>query len=132
MEKITGAPQTTLVNDFISAIASKDLEKGMKAVQSAGVGNLDMKLYFKLIIAKFRVGMIIRYAPKLTKEMSEDLGKADLEFLQDLVKKDKEGVFRSKTLAVLLSEYENINNAFISELPLELALVKILGEEKAL
>ena len=132
VEKITGAPQTTLVNDFISAIASKDLEKGMKAVQSAGVGNLDMKLYFKLIIAKFRVGMIIRYAPKLTKEMSEDLGKADLEFLQDLVKKDKEGMFRSKTLAILLSEYENIDNAFITELPLELALVKILGEEKAL
>ena len=132
VEKITGAPQTTLVNDFISAIASKDLEKGMKAVQSAGVGNLDMKLYFKLIIAKFRVGMIIRYAPKLTKEMSEDLGKADLEFLQDLVKKDKEGVFRSKTLAVLLEQYQNIDNAFITELPLELALIKILGEEKAL
>ncbi len=29
VEKITGAPKTTLVNDFISAIAEKDLEKGI-------------------------------------------------------------------------------------------------------
>src|SRR3989344_5543354 len=142
VEKITGAPQTSLVNDFISAIASRNLEKGMKAVASAGAGNLDMKLYFKLIIAKFRVGMIMRYAPKLTKEMSEDLGEADVKFLEDLVKKDPErkpgasygagkgDLFRSATLVVLLEQYQNIDNAFIAELPLALALVKILGEEK--
>ena len=124
VEKITGAPKTTLVNDFISAIALKDLERGIATVQKASAENLDMKLYLKLVIQKFRVMIILRYAPKLTDEMAGDLGEADLEFLKNL----KGTLFTSGTLAVLLEAYSNIDNAFISELPLELALVKILGQ----
>ena len=130
VEKITGAPKTILVNDYISAIAEKDLEKGINAVRIASSENLDMKLFFKLIIEKFRVAIILRYAPKLTEEMARDLGEADLEFLQKLVKEDKAGILRSPALAILLSEYQNIDNAFISELPLELALIKILSKDK--
>ena len=129
IEKVTGAPKTTLVNDFISAIAEKNLEKGIGAVQNASAENLDMKLYFKLIIEKFRIAIILRYAPKLERKMAGDLGEADLEFLKNLVKGDKEGMLRSHALAILLEAYQNIDNAFITELPLELALIKILSEK---
>jgi DNA polymerase-3 subunit gamma/tau len=129
VEKITGAPKTILINDYISAIAEMNLEKGIGAVRIAAEGNLDMKLYFKLIIEKFRVAIILRYAPKLKNEMAGDLGEADLAFLQALVKADKVGMLRSPALAILLQEYQNIDNAFIAELPLELALVRILGEK---
>ncbi|MEK7069255.1 MAG: DNA polymerase III subunit gamma/tau, partial [Patescibacteria group bacterium] len=63
VEKITGAPKAILVNDFISAIAEKNVEKGIVAVRKASEINLDMKLYFKLIIEKFRIAIILRYAP---------------------------------------------------------------------
>ena len=129
VEKITGAPKTTLVNDFISAIAEKDLEKGIAAVRKAAGENLDMKLYFKLIIEKFRVAVILKYAPKLEKEMAGDLGEEDLEFLKGLVKKDVEGLLRSKALSILLEAYSDIDRAFVSELPLELALTKIISKE---
>lgn len=129
VEKITGAPKTTLVNDFISAIAEKNLEKGIGAVRTASEANLDMKLYFKLIIQKFRIAIILRYAPKLKDEMAGDLSEADLEFLTALVKEDKDGMLRSPALAVLLEAYQNMDNAFITELPLELALVKIISKE---
>ena len=129
IEKITGAPKTVLVNDFISAIAEKNLEKGISAVQKASEENLDMKLYLKLIVTKFRVAIILRYAPKLTDEMAGDLGESDLNFLQDLVKSDKEGMLRSPALAILLEAYQDIDRAFIAELPLELALVKIISKE---
>lgn len=129
VEKITGAPKTTLVNDFISAIAKKDLEKGIATVRTASEANLDMKLYFKLIIQKFRMAVILRYAPKLKDEMAGDLSEADLEFLGALVKEDKDGILRSPALAVLLEAYQNMDNAFIAELPLELALVKIIAGE---
>jgi len=129
VEKITGAPKTTLVNDYISAIAEKNLEKGIDAVRKAAEDNLDMKLYFKLIIQKFRVAIILRYAPKIQDVMAGDLSETDLEFLKELVKTDKEGMLRSQALSVLLEEYQNIDNAFISELPLELALVKILEDK---
>src|SRR3989344_2577709 len=128
-EAITGAPKTTLVNDFISAIATKDLPKGIKAVQSASEANLDMRLYLKLIIQKFRTAIILRYAPKLEAGMAGDLSETDLKFLQTLVKEDSSGMLRSPALSILLEAYRNIDNAFIAELPLELALVKIVGKE---
>ncbi|MBI5139312.1 DNA polymerase III subunit gamma/tau [Candidatus Nomurabacteria bacterium] len=130
IEKITGAPKTTLVNNFISAIATKNLEEGIKTVRKASEENLDMKLYLKLIIQKFRIAIIIRYAPKLEGELAKDLSSEDLDFLKTLVKEDKEGKIRSKALSILLSAYQNIDNAFIAELPLELALVEILGQDK--
>jgi len=129
IEKITGAPKTTLVNDFISSIALEDLENGIKTVRIAGAENLDMKLYFKLIIQKFRMALIFKYAPKLEDEMKGDLGEEDVVFLKDLVKKDKKGRLRSKNLSILLESYNDIDRAFITELPLELALIKILKEE---
>lgn len=129
IESITGAPKTTLVNGFLSAVLKEELEDGIAVVKKASAEGLDMKLFFKLIITKFRIAIILRYAPKLKEEFSKDVGEADMEFLSDLVKEDKKGVFRSEALSVLLEEYQNIDNAFIPELPLELALVKILEKE---
>ncbi|MBI2630974.1 DNA polymerase III subunit gamma/tau [Candidatus Nomurabacteria bacterium] len=142
IEKITGAPKTILVNDLLSAIASKDLEKGMITIRTASDANLDIKLYFKLLIQKFRMAIIMRYAPKLEEEMIGDLSETDMEFVKKLVKEDpersrqggtdgasKKHLFTSSTLAVLLEAYQQMDNAFIAELPLELALVKILGQD---
>jgi DNA polymerase-3 subunit gamma/tau len=129
IEKITGAPKTTLVNNFIQALAEKNIEKGIETVKQASEENLDIKLFFKLIIDKFRVAIILRYAPKIEEEMAEDLSKEDLEFLRGLVKEDKAGVLRSGALSILLEEYQNIDSAFISQLPLELALIRIAGEK---
>ena len=130
VEKITGAPKSVLVNDFISAVVEKDIEKGLRTIKLASEENLDMKLFFKLIIEKFRLAIILRYAPKLKDEMAGDLSEADIAFLEGVVKADKDGMMRSVALSVLLEAYQNIDNAFIAELPLELALIRILGQDK--
>src|SRR3989338_2774681 len=129
VEKITGAPKTTLVNDFIYAIAKRNLEQGIMTVRKASEENLDIKLYFKLIIQKFRMAIILRYAPKIKDKMVGDLRETDLKFLKELVINDKDGMLRSPALAILLEEYQNIDNAFIMELPLELALVRIISKD---
>ena len=61
--------------------------------------------------------------------MAGDLGEEDLKFLKGLVSADKEGLLRSKALSILLESYSDIDRAFVSELPLELALVKIISKE---
>lgn len=139
VEKITGSPKTKLVNDFISAILQKEIEKGIEVVKNASEDNLDMKLFLKLIIQKFRIAIILKYAPKLENQMASELSETDSEFLKSLVKTDpksptsdgtsKNALLHSSTLAILLDAYKNIDNAFISELPLELALVKILEQK---
>jgi len=130
IENITGSPKTTLVNNFISAIVENKLEDGIVTVRNASEDNLDMKLYLKLIIQKFRIAIILKYAPKLEGEMAKDLSEEDLNFLMKIIKEDKIGTLRSPTLAILLEAYQNIDKAFVSELPLELALIKILSVEK--
>lgn len=129
IEAITGAPKTELINGFLSALVEKNVEKGIEAVRSASSLNLDMKLFLKLIIQKLRMAIIMRYAPKLEETMAGDLGKEDLEFIKSLIKEDKAGMLRSHALSVLLSAYQDIDRAFITELPLELALVEIVGEK---
>ena len=130
VEKITGAPKTTLVNDFISSIATGNLEQGIAVVQKSASEGMDMKLFAKLLIQKFRMAVILKYAPKLEEEMAGDLSQEDLVFLKGLVGGDKKGMLRSPALSILLEAYQNIDKAFIQELPLELALIKILGEDK--
>ncbi len=130
IEKITGAPKTILVNNFLISIVERNIDIGIKTVRTASTDNLDMKLYLKLIIQKLRMAIILRYAPKIEKEMTGDLSEEDLKFIKELVEKDKNNMLRSGTLATLLEAYQNIERAFISELPLELALIKILAIEK--
>ena len=130
IEAITGAPKTLLVDQFLTALVEKNIENGMATIRKASADNLDIKLFFKLIIEKFRLAIILRYAPKMAESMTGELGENDIKFLQNLIKADKAGVLRSLGLSVLLAEYQNIDNAFITELPLELALVQIIGEEK--
>ncbi|MEK7569756.1 MAG: DNA polymerase III subunit gamma/tau [Patescibacteria group bacterium] len=124
VEEITGAPKTALVNDFLSALSGKDLEKGMGVVKKAGKENLDMKLYLKLIIERLRFALMLKYAPKMETEIKNDLSEDDLKFLKSL----PAGSLNSKTLVALLDAYQNLDRAFIPELPLELALVKLLGD----
>jgi DNA polymerase-3 subunit gamma/tau len=125
VEKITGAPKTTLVNELLTAIATENLEDGIATVGKASLENLDMKLFLKLIIQKFRMAVILRYAPKLEKQMAGDLSEDDILFLKGFEKKE---MFNSATLSALLEAYQNIDRAFVPELPLELALVKILKQ----
>ena len=130
VEKITGAPKTTLVNEYIAAITGRDLEAGIQTIRKAAEANLDMKLFLKLTIAKFRMAVILKSAPKLEDTLAGDLSGEDIVFLKELAAKDepgKKGMIHSDTLMTLLHAYQDVDRAFISELPLELALIKTLG-----
>jgi DNA polymerase III gamma/tau subunit len=117
------------VNDFIEAIVDSDIQKGFTTIRSAAGQNLDIKTYLKLILQKMRFALLLRFAPAM-EEISEDMTPTDLDFLKALVKKDK-GMISSKTLLVILESYESIDRAFIKELPLELALIKILNKDQS-
>lgn len=125
----TGAPSRTLVEDFLTAIATNDIEKGFKAIRSANGENMDMEVYLKIIISNLRYALILRYVPKMKEEIAEKISESDLEFLVNLVAL-KSPYISSNTLSVLLGAYQKIRTSFIKELPLELALVEILEVEK--
>ncbi|OHB09371.1 MAG: DNA polymerase III, subunit gamma and tau [Candidatus Zambryskibacteria bacterium RIFCSPLOWO2_02_FULL_39_26] len=122
---VTGAPAVELVHGVISAIAYMDLKMGLDNVEKAVSQNIDMSVFLKLILHTTRAVMLVRFgAGNIVKD---DFSEKEFIFVNDLAKKD--GIFSSAILFELLTAYENTTGAYISQLPLELALVKIIGEK---
>jgi DNA polymerase-3 subunit gamma/tau len=129
IEEITGAPHTTLVDDFLKSIAEKDIEKGYECISKASAQNIEMSVYLKMILARLRYTLMLRYAPAQKKYIESILSERDITFITELVASKPEHI-SSGTLSILLSAYQDLRNSAISELPLEMALVKILNVEK--
>lgn len=126
IEKVTGAPSAVLVDEFLLAIKDGDIERGYSAIQRASADNLDMQVYLKMILAKLRFALMLRYAPGMKKTIADSVSVTDMEFIESIIK-DKPKNISSNTLSILLESYQSLRNSVISELPLELALVKILS-----
>ena len=120
---VTGAPAIELVHDVISSIANKDLELGLTSVKKAVSGNIDMSVFLKLILHTARAVLLVRFGAETS--VKGDLSEKEFSFISGLAKKD--GVFSSQTLVELLTAYERTTGAYIPSLPLELALVNIIG-----
>lgn len=130
IEKITGIPKRNLINSFLFSLIENNIEEGLDVIKKIEKENLDVKLFFKLFLQKFRIGIFLKYAPKLEEEIKEELIKEDFEFLKEVISnKEKSLVFNSKNLSILLESYANIDNSFISTMPLEIALIKIIIKE---
>jgi DNA polymerase-3 subunit gamma/tau len=128
VEDITGAPSTALINNFLSALGERDIEDGLSAIHQAAGQNIDMKMYLKLVLKKLRVVLLLKFAENMAKEFMEDMAEDDKKFLISFAGKHGANV-SSTTLVTLLEAYSQIDYAFIPELPLELALVKLINGE---
>lgn len=125
---VTGAPKSELVNDFLRSIDTGDLEIGLKAVRDAGEANIDMNLYLRLILHKMRSVLLLRNFKGGEERIQENMTDTDFNFLKGIAE-NKTSKINSSALEILLSYSDMVMKAYIAELPLELALVKIVGVE---
>ena len=128
VESITGAPDEVLVLDFIEALAKKNIEKALSVIALASKQNVDLKIFIKLIISKFRSILILRYAPEMKKSIEEKVSEKTYSSMNEILNMKSE-IISSKTLARLIESYLDMRLAFIPELPIELAVIDILGEK---
>ena len=121
---VTGAPAIELVHGVVSAIAEKDLLSGLTVVKKAVSQNIDMSVFLKLILHTTRAVMLVRFGAG--NSVKDDLSEKEFEFVSGLAKTGDN--FSSQTLVELLTAYERTTGAYISQLPLELALVTICSK----
>lgn len=126
---VTGAPRENLVNNLLKSIAENDLEKGFLAINEALKSNVDMKIYLKLILNKIRSILLLRYAPEMKTAIENEFSEEDFVFLTRLAE-DKNSKISSRVLARLLETFDSIGRAYLPQLPLELALIDIIGQNK--
>ncbi len=122
---VTGAPSNDLVSDVITGMFKKDLNLSLSAVKKAVNQNIDVSVFLKLILHMARAVLLVRF--KAGNIIKDELPEVEYKFVDELAK--GEGSFSSGDLVELLTAYEKTNGAYIPSLPLELALVNIIGEK---
>jgi DNA polymerase-3 subunit gamma/tau len=127
VEELTGAPTMEFIKELLQALSDKSLANGLASIERASAQNADMRIVLKLVIVYLRYILLLRYAPEMKDIIRERVGETELQFLKELLK-TKSDALSSKTLARLLDAYQAMRVAFIPEVPLELALIDILGQ----
>jgi DNA polymerase-3 subunit gamma/tau len=128
VESVVGAPRNTLINAFVEAVHAKDSAKGLEAIRKAFEGNVDAKVFLRLVLRKLRFVLLLRYAPDMEKGIGDELSAEDFALLSRLALQHGSGISAAAILA-FLDAYENIGFAYLPTLPLELALLKACGEK---
>ena len=129
VEMVTGAPKGQLINDFIKALSEKNIEHTLKAVGVVVSQNFDIKTFMKLALHKIRVVLLLKYAKEMEEGFKEQFIKEDFEFLKKL-SENKDSHINSEVLYELLGAYDAISHSYIPQLPVELALVKLLKQSE--
>ncbi|MCK9597178.1 DNA polymerase III subunit gamma/tau [Candidatus Pacearchaeota archaeon] len=124
---VTGAPKSEMINNFIKAIDESNIELGLSAVKDAETANIDMLLYFKMILYKMRLILLLKNSKSLDENIKEEMTDNDFTFLNGIADKADTKI-NSKVLYDLLGYYDMVNKSYIPNLPLELALVRIIGQ----
>ncbi|MEI6191322.1 MAG: DNA polymerase III subunit gamma/tau [bacterium] len=122
---VTGAPRGEMINDFIRAIDENNLELGLKSISQASEANIDLLLYFKLVLHKMRAILLLRNLKSAEDMIKEEMTDTDFVFLKTLSEK-KGGKINSDTLLNLLSSYDLVSKAYMPEMVLELVLGKLI------
>lgn len=122
--KVVGAPSSELVNKFLQALAGKNVEEALAVFHQALAGGAEASVFVMLLLAKVRGVLLMRFAPKLEKELAEQFGEDDAKLLKEL--SGKEGAhINAALLAELITALLEINRAPIPAVPLELALYRV-------
>ena len=125
---VVGAPKGELVNRIVEALHEGKADKGLEAINEAGENGVDIAVLTKLLLEKLRAVLLLRYAKDGKEILGEEFGDDDMEFLEGLAK-DRDSKIHSTTLSEMLTAYTLLGSSYIKELPLELAIVKLAGEE---
>ena len=122
-----GAPSKTLIHDFVDALASKDIDIALSTIEKVKVLNLSVTTYCDLVLRTLRFALLVRYAKSMHENIKADVGEDEFEYLLEKSKDAKSGI-SSATISEFLKAREEMNISALPELPLELAVIRILAE----
>ncbi len=129
VEKITGAPNSMLVNDFVSSLDEKDLDNGLKVLNQAVENGIDVQIFLKLILYKARAVLLLRFAEDMEKGIEDSFSERDFRFLKEISQK-KDSNIKAEVIKELIETSSHTKLSYIPQLPLELMLIKLAKDVK--
>ncbi len=125
LHDILGAPTKEDVNEYVQAFSNRSVKDGIEIIEKMGKRNNDLKLFLKLALRKMRIILLFRFTKN--EDFLEDYDEKDKEFIKEEAKKDS---LTLNTLSCLLVAAQQIEKAYIHELPLEMAIIRYCEENK--
>lgn len=130
VEKILGAPRTSLLKDFLFAISENDSAKALEVVERVKDAGVDVALFHRLLLSRLRAVLILRYGNDFLKsELAKQFSEDDLKTLSGLAKTAR--TINSGMLKSFLEVESQIAVASLKTLPLELLVIDLLSETKS-
>jgi len=123
---ISGAPPYELVTQLIDGLVGQDTAQGLGAIRRASELQRDPRVFLKLVLRLIRYAMFLKFAPAVGQELTAPLGETERQFVEALAGR-KESSSLSLILRELLVTYDELGRSYIPELPLELAVLRIVG-----
>ncbi len=124
VERVTGAPKSEMVNNYVLALAGEDIDKGLSALSVVVEANIDMKVFLELVLSKVRGVLLLKISPARKKQLSEIFSEEDMEFLEK-ISSDKNTKINSQILLELLKAHDLVGKSAVPQLPLELVLMGV-------
>ena len=129
IEAVLGAPRASLVRQLVVALLDGELAPALAAVREVVAANQTVKLFLKLVLRDLRLAMLQKYAPAVAAPLLAAAGVAAAAELRQLAAHPRAGELPN-ILRELLVAYEEIDRSYLPELPLELALVRLLAPDR--
>ena len=127
VEQVTGAPKGEIVNNVLEAISKGNKSSAIKQLHSVVQSGADFLIFQKLLLDKARAVLLLRHSDSMSKMVQTQFGSDDYTLIKECAQ-DKDSKLTAKVLLALLGAYRDTTHAYISQLPLELALVTYLEE----
>lgn len=126
VEKVTGAPKTVLINDVLQSMVKKDLDQGLGAIKELAEKNLDVKVFMKLLLQKYRALLLMKVSPNDKSLWQDSISEDDAKFLADLLAENREAIDSLK-LSKLINVVNESGKSYLPYLPLEIFLIEVCG-----
>ncbi|MCF7835895.1 MAG: DNA polymerase III subunit gamma/tau [Candidatus Marinimicrobia bacterium] len=122
--QLLSAPSKELIQNFVSSLIEKDVEKGMEIIQKITEKGIGVQMFLKFVLRNIRALLMLKLSPVSEKQLVGVLGEDGLEFLKNKLE-DTTVPDLGFVLVQLLEAYDKTNRSYLPQLPLELALAKI-------
>ncbi|MCX6712645.1 MAG: hypothetical protein NTY66_00350, partial [Candidatus Vogelbacteria bacterium] len=124
IEAITGAPKEQHVYDLLAALLAKKSDLALNVIQKLCGEGRDPRVFIKMALVTIRQAMILRYAPEQAANIKSETGDSGFLRLEEAARHEN-GDRLPAILKEFLSVYDEMDQAYLPQLPLEIATVKI-------
>lgn len=127
--EITGLPAAALIKKIVfSGLGSGETDTALEALKQASDKNIDPSRLFARVIQTVRQVLILRFAPDLGTDIREEVGESLYKKIKQAADEGSESAITAKTLHTLLSHHNRLSADTLGHLPLELAVISIIGK----